>query len=95
MPIIQNGEENLFQELIESIQNFIEFCQISVKPIKVCGGRSNCCGFSMISLFHESKQMGIVLRKSFKGRHFWIPPIKKQIQDAINSGFETEKIISL
>lgn len=26
------------------------------------------------SLFHESKQMGIVLRKSFKGNHVWIPP---------------------
>jgi hypothetical protein len=55
VPIILNGEEKNFQELIESIQKFIEICQISVKPIKVCGGRSNCCGFSMISLFHESK----------------------------------------
>jgi hypothetical protein len=27
----------------------------------------------MTSLFHESKQMGIVLRKSFKGNHVWIP----------------------
>jgi len=26
-------------------------------------------------LFHETKQMGIVLKKSFKGEHFWIPPI--------------------
>ena len=28
----------------------------------------------MKSLFHETKQMGIVLRKSFKGNHVWIPP---------------------
>jgi hypothetical protein len=28
-------------------------------------------------LFHEDKQMGIVLRKSFKGQHFWIQPIEQ------------------
>ena len=27
--------------------------------------------------------MGIVLRKSFKGDHFWIPPIQKQIADSL------------
>ena len=26
--------------------------------------------------------MGIVLRKSFKGDHYWIPPLKKQLEDA-------------
>lgn len=47
-----------------------------------------CCNAitpKFISLFHEAKQMGIVLRKSFKGDHFWIPPIPKQIKDAKKS----------
>lgn len=36
--------------------------------------------------------MGIVLKKSFKGEHFWIPPIPKQIKDSYDSKIE-DKII--
>jgi hypothetical protein len=43
-------------------------------PVKICGKRTACCCFYK-SMFHETKQMGIVLRKAFKGTHVWIPPI--------------------
>lgn len=48
---------------------------------------NGCCTCNFLypkftSLFHEAKQMGIVLRKSFKGDHFWVPPIPKQLEDA-------------
>ena len=36
----------------------------------------------MQSLFHENKQMGLVLKRAFKGTHCWIPPIAKQIKSA-------------
>jgi hypothetical protein len=36
--------------------------------------------------------MGIVLKKSFKGEHFWIPPIPIQIQDSIKASLEISKI---
>lgn len=35
----------------------------------------------MISLFHEPKQMGLVLGTSFKGKQVWIPPIPKQMEE--------------
>lgn len=48
----------------------------SIYPIKVLGKRTSCCCY-FTSLFHEDKQMGIVLRKAFKGTHLWIPSIEK------------------
>jgi ribulose kinase len=59
----------------ENIKKLIELCDFSVYPLNFCGKRSNCKGCCFKSLFHETKQMGIVLKKSFKGEHFWIPPI--------------------
>lgn len=49
-------------------------------PIRIFGKRTSCCCF-FTSLYHETKQMGIVLRKSFKGTHLWIPAIEKQLKD--------------
>jgi hypothetical protein len=52
----------------------------SAYPVKICGRRTSClCCFK--SLFHETKQMGIVLRRAFKGSHIWIPPIIDQLLD--------------
>lgn len=85
----------LVLELKVALEQLQELCLISVKPVRCCGKRTNCCGRSLLSLFHESKQMGIVLRKSFKGTHFWIPPIKKQIEDAQAKGFKNIKQVSI
>lgn len=49
-------------------------------PVKLCGKRTSCC-CCFTSLYHETKQMGIVLRKSFKGTHLWIHTIDKQLKD--------------
>jgi hypothetical protein len=56
----------------------MNLCDESAYPVKICKKRTNCCGMFLKSLFHESKQMGIVLRKSFKGNHVWIPPSSDQ-----------------
>ena len=48
----------------------------------------------MISLFHESKQTGILLREIFKGKHLWVPPIEKQIEDAKKAGLSQDVIDS-
>ena len=69
--------DKLISDLKDALESLQELCIVSVKPVRFCVHRSNCCGRSLVGLFHETKQMGIVLRKSFKGRHFWIPPIQK------------------
>ena len=52
----------------------------SAYPVRIFNRRTSClCCFK--SLFHETKQMGIVLRRAFKGSHIWIPPIKDQIPE--------------
>lgn len=68
------------KELEEIIETIIDCCEESAFPIRICGRRTNCCGSFMKSLFHETKQMGIVLRKSFKGKQIWIPKIENQIK---------------
>ena len=63
------------KELTELVNTFKELSKESLYPYKICGRRTSCfCGFK--SLFHETKQMGIVLRKAFNGSHVWITPIK-------------------
>lgn len=39
--------------------------------------------------------MGIVLRKSFKGQHFWIQPIPQQQKDMLALGFSESEIKQL
>lgn len=80
------------RQLMEAIDRLHELCELSAYPAKICGKRSNCCHRKMISIFHEQKQMGIMLRKSFKGTHIWIPPIRRQIEDALKLGMTNEKI---
>ena len=79
MPVLAPGDKNkaMADELLQEINRMIEFCLQSAQPARCCGRRTNCCNSRMESLFHEAKQMGIVLRKSFKGDHYWIPPIPK------------------
>jgi len=36
--------------------------------------------------------MGLVLKRSFKGNHLWVPPIPQQIADAKAHGMSAEKI---
>ena len=68
------------KELSELVLTFKRLSQYSLYPYKICGRRTACfCGFK--SLFHETKQMGIVLRKAFKGSHVWITPIKDQLKE--------------
>ena len=69
--------------MIHSMKRFAELCHISVYPVNFGCCRSQCC-CKMISLFHEPKQMGLVLGTSFKGRQVWIPPIPKQLEDIKN-----------
>jgi hypothetical protein len=78
---IANGADATKQEvetqmkaLLNAIERLSEICLESAYPVNICRRRSNCCGLFMKSMFHETKQMGIVLRKSFKGTHIWIPP---------------------
>ena len=77
-----NGDEQTSEMIVDLLKQVDQNCDYvknacleSAYPLKMCGKRVNCCDFLMKSLFHESKQMGIVLRKSFKGTHIWIPPI--------------------
>lgn len=67
----------LIEDFDKIAKRYIDILHESGFPSRCCGKRSNCCGYAMNSLFHECKQMGIVLRKSFKGSHIWIPPISK------------------
>jgi hypothetical protein len=36
--------------------------------------------------------MGLVLKRSFKGNHLWVPPITQQVKDAQQLGMSAEKI---
>ena len=64
------------QELNAAVEEFGEISKRAAYPINLGCRRSSCCCFYK-SLFHEVKQMGIVLRRAFKGTHVWIPPISK------------------
>ena len=52
----------------KAMERLIELCTIGSYPLNVCGRRTNCCGCFMKSMFHENKQMGAVLMRSFMGR---------------------------
>ena len=39
----------------KDMKRLITLCTISAHPYNICGRRTNCCGCSMKSLFHESK----------------------------------------
>ena len=82
----------MLDKLRETISRLDELCTISQYPKFFCGKRRNCCSFSMISLFHEQKQMGLVLKRSFKGNHLWVPPIPQQIKEAEQIGMSAEQI---
>ena len=62
-------------ELNKAVKMFDELSEEATKPINL-GFKRTACGCCFKSLFHEVKQMGIVLRKAFKGTHIWIPPIE-------------------
>ena len=36
--------------------------------------------------------MGLVLKRSFKGNHIWVPPIPQQIKNAEQTGMSAEQI---
>jgi hypothetical protein len=72
--------EAMMAEWSQVVNRLRALCQESILPVNLGCRRSNLCKTRMISLFHETKQMGIVLRKSFKGMHVWIPPIQQQIR---------------
>ena len=61
-------------ELNKAVEEFGHISEVALQPINL-GFRRTACGCCFKSLFHEVKQMGIVLRKAFKGTHVWIPPI--------------------
>jgi len=70
--------EERLQRFETTVDKLMELCDDSAYPVRICKRRTNCCGIFLKSLFHESKQMGIVLRKSFKGNHVWIPTSIKE-----------------
>lgn len=71
----------IMDNLLKALEEFSDLCEESAYPVSFFGlCRSRCC-CCMTSLFHEAKQMGLVLGKSFKGAQVWIPSIPKQIQD--------------
>lgn len=72
--------DGLLKELDETVKEFDAICQRAMFPVNLGFRRSACC-CCFKSLFHEVKQMGIVLRRAFKGTHVWIPPLKQQQQD--------------
>lgn len=43
------------RQLMGAIDRLVELCEISDRPVRVCGRRSNCCYQKMISLFHDQK----------------------------------------
>ena len=90
----QKGEaaKAMLKEVRESMDRLKELCTVSVYPLRCCGRRVNCCSLMMRSLFHEDKQMGIVLRKSFNGTHVWIPSIAQQLIDSKTSGLSDAEI---
>ena len=53
-------------ELLQAMERLAQLCRKSVYPVNLGCCRSQCCCL-MTSLFHEPKQMGLVLGKSFKG----------------------------
>ena len=81
--------ESKLQELDNAVKQFDILSAQAIEPINL-GFRRTACGCCFKSLFHEVKQMGIVLRKAFKGTHIWIPPIEQQLKD--NQKFDKEEI---
>lgn len=65
-------------DLVEEYYNGDKMC-----CIKWC----MICTYHTPVLFHDYKQMGLVLKKSFKGTHLWIPPIKQQYEDIKKCGY--------
>ena len=67
--------QNRLKKLDELVKEFEEISTAAMYPVNFFGRRTSCgCCYS--KLFHDDKQMGIVLRKAFKGSHLWIPPIQ-------------------
>ena len=97
VPLSDTMAENIgkLEKLFAAFQRLQELCALSTHPIRCCKRRYNCCGRKMISLFHEPKQMGIVLRKSFNGTHIWIPSDFCYDKTGLPSEFEPVKIDSM
>lgn len=68
--------DDKLRQLASELASLQELLRHAMRPLKICGKRTSCCCF-FTSLYHETKQMGIVLRKSFKGTHLWIPSIEQ------------------
>lgn len=56
-------EEGLTKEVVQedlkklmiALARLHDLCDISARPLKICGKRRNCCNLKMISLFQENK----------------------------------------
>ena len=71
--------KNRLKKLDELVKEFESISNAAIGPVKIFGKRTSCfCCYK--KLFHDNKQMGIVLKRAFKGDHIWIPPIEKQIE---------------
>lgn len=72
--------DRVVSELFIALESFASLCEEAAFPVNLGCCRSQCC-CCMTSLFHEPKQMGLVLGRSFKGTQVWIPPIPVQLRD--------------
>jgi len=66
------------KHLDAQVKLFEKLSQKAAYPANLCGWRTSCCCCHR-TLFQETKQMGLILQRAFKGSHVWIPPISKQL----------------
>ena len=85
VPIIfqrTEAQKKQVEQLMEALKGIIDLCEKQAESeYTLRGWFANifpCCIGE--TLFHETKQMGMILQHSFKGTHFWIPPLKDQVK---------------
>lgn len=74
MPIIHPEDNEKVDELLREIDTLEEWCDISHEPVS-CGRRRrcSCSGLCFRPIFGSTKQMGLILAKTFEGHQITLP----------------------
>jgi hypothetical protein len=67
MPIIYHEDHEKVQLLIRHIQKVVKYCEISYLPCPLGRGRRTSCYFCFKPIFGDTKQMGMILARTFEG----------------------------
>jgi hypothetical protein len=73
LPIILQADFGKIEEMTGHIRKLIRNCQVSYEPVPLCRSRRTDCYLCFRPLFGSTKQMGLILARTFEGVRIDIP----------------------